>query len=279
MGAKYYLALWFRLGGGPAIDVNHIARLPGENNRIEAKKAAGGLPHSLRGRPTPPFANTTGPVLLLGGGGPGQDLHTTGVPTAGGYAAYSGPRCRTPPRSAPTFWPSRCGLSTPVEGKQILVTPPSGRLVPAAGVHSKIAPSLGPTCRREGPLAPPRRSGAMLRDREDAPADLAVLRAALRRLWPRPTPAVAPGPSWPCASPTTPWNYLPDPSSSPPQGILGRGRTGRTTLPRRGPFSWGKRKPLVGGVPLVPRLTYQEADTGFSHPPLRPGPPENLFSF
>ena len=61
------------------IDLNNIMRYH-ENNRIEAKKAAGGFPHSLW-ETYSAFANTVGGLILLGvEESRDKQLRVTGVP-------------------------------------------------------------------------------------------------------------------------------------------------------------------------------------------------------
>ena len=260
------------------IDLNHIARYR-ENNRIEAKKAAGGFPHSLW-ETYSAFANTIGGLLLLGvEEDRDKTLHITGVPDGPGYAAQFWATVQDPAKvSANILAPEDVALHT-VEGKQILVIS-----VPRADRHQRPvyigdSPFTG-AYRRDGEgdyHCSPEEVRAMLRDREDAPADLAVLEgrtpADLAQTDLRQFRALMA-----MRQPDHPWNYLPDPQFLPAAGILGRGQDGADHPTLAGLLLLGKRKPLREVFPQF-RLTYQEADTGFSLSTLRPGPPENLFSF
>mgnify|MGYP002586479361 CR=1 FL=1 len=260
------------------IDLNHIARYR-ENNRIEAKKAAGGFPHSLW-ETYSAFANTIGGLLLLGvEEDRDKTLHITGVPDGPGYAAQFWATVQDPAKvSANILTPEDVALHT-VEGKQILVIS-----VPRADRHQRPvyigdSPFTG-AYRRDGEgdyHCSPEEVRAMLRDREDAPADLAVLEgrtpADLSQTDLRQFRALMA-----MRQPDHPWNYLPDPQFLPAAGILGPGQDGGNHPTLAGLLLLGKRKPLREVFPQF-RLTYQEADTGFSLSTLRPGPPENLFSF
>ena len=166
------------------IDLNHIPRYR-ENNRIEAKKAAGGFPHSLW-ETYSAFANTIGGLILLGvEEAPDKSLHVTGVPDGPGYAATFWATVGDPAKvSANILAPEDVALHT-VEGKQILVIS-----VPRANRHQRPvyigeSPFTG-SYRRDGEgdyHCSPEEVRAMLRDREDAPADLRCWRAEAPGTW------------------------------------------------------------------------------------------------
>ena len=260
------------------IDLEHIARYQ-ENNRIEAKKAAGGFPHSLW-ETYSAFANTIGGLILLGvEESREKELSVTGIPDGPGYVKIFWQTVNDPSKvSANILTQEDVALHT-IEGKEILVI-----TVPRAGRHQRPvyigdSPFTG-AYRRDGEgdyHCSPDEVRAMLRDRDDTPADLAVLEGrtsddlspeslrqyrellALRR-------------------PEHPWNYLPDEPFLSAAGLVGPGHTGGQHPTLAGLLLLGKRRPLREVFPHF-RLEYQEADTGFVISTLHPGSPENLFDF
>ena len=158
------------------IDLEHIARYR-ENNRIEAKKAAGGFPHSLW-ETYSAFANTIGGLILLGvEESREKELRVTGIPDGPGYMKLFWQTVNDPSKvSANILTQEDVALHT-IEGKEILVI-----TVPRAGRHQRPvyigdSPFTG-AYRRDGEgdyHCSPDEVRAMLRDRDDTPADLAVL--------------------------------------------------------------------------------------------------------
>ena len=261
------------------IDLNNIMRYH-ENNRIEAKKAAGGFPHSLW-ETYSAFANTIGGLILLGvEESRAKELRVTGVPDARGYMDVIWQTVNDPAKvSANILAPEDVAVHT-IDGKEVLVIS-----VPRAGrrqrpVYIGDSPFTG-SYRRDGEgdyHCSAEEVRAMLRDRDDAPADLAVLEARTPEDLSRDTLRqfrllMA------MRRPDHPWNYLPDQEFLPTAGILGYGKDGTTLHPTlAGLLLLGRRGPLKEVFPQF-KLTYRETDTGFSLATNRPGCPENLFSF
>ena len=110
------------------IDLNNIMRYH-ENNRIEAKKAAGGFPHSLW-ETYSAFANTIGGLILLGvEESRTKELRVTGVPDARGYMDVVWQTVNDPAKvSANILAPEDVAVHT-IDGKEVLVisVPRAGR--------------------------------------------------------------------------------------------------------------------------------------------------------
>lgn len=257
------------------IDLNNIASYQ-ENNRIEAKKAAGGFPHSLW-ETYSAFANTIGGLILLGvEERADKSLRITGVPDGPGYARVFWQTVQDPAKVSQNILRPEDVALHQVEGKEILVISVPRATRRQRPVYIGDSPFTG-SYRRDGEgdyHCSADEVRAMLRDRDDAPADLAVLSGrnrgdlssdTLRQF--RLLMAMR--------QPEHPCNYLPDEGFLPAVGITGPEGLHPTLA---GLLLLGKRKALREVFPQF-RLEYQEEDTGFHLATIRPGAPENVFSF
>ncbi len=257
------------------IDLNNIASYQ-ENNRIEAKKAAGGFPHSLW-ETYSAFANTIGGLILLGvEERADKSLRITGVPDGSGYARVFWQTVQDPAKVSQNILRPEDVALHQVEGKEILVISVPRATRRQRPVYIGDSPFTG-SYRRDGEgdyHCSADEVRAMLRDRDDAPADLAVLSGrnrsdlssdTLRQF--RLLMAMR--------QPDHPGNYLPDERFLPAVGITGPEGLHPTLA---GLLLLGKRKALREVFPQF-RLEYQEEDTGFRLATIRPGAPENVFSF
>ena len=260
------------------IDLNNIMRYH-ENNRIEAKKAAGGFPTSLW-ETYSAFANTIGGLILLGvEESRDKNFTITGVPDAQGYAETIRQTVQDPGQvSVNILRPEDVAIHT-IDGKDVLVVH-----VPRADrrqrpVYVGDSPFTG-SYRRDGEgdyHCSADEVRAMLRDREDAPADLTVLE----------------GRSPEDLSPDTlrqfrlqmvmrqtehPWNQLPDQDFLAESGAAGYGKDGQLHPTLAGILLLGKRSAIREVFPHC-KITYEETDTGFTLATHRLENPENLFDF
>ncbi len=261
------------------IDLNNIARYH-ENNRIEAKKAAGGFPNSLW-ETYSAFANTIGGLILLGvEESRDKQLTVTGVPDARGYERILWQTLNDRTRvSANILSPEDVGIHT-VDGKDVLVVD-----VPRADrrhrpVYVGDSPFSG-AYRRDGEgdyHCTPEEVRSMLRDREDAPADLAVLES-------RPASDLSPETvrqfrlRMVMRQPDHPWNPMPDERFLFRAGALGEGREKGVLHPTlAGLLLLGRRSAIREVFPML-RLVYEEEGTGYRLNSVMANGPENLFRF
>lgn len=148
-----------------------------ENNRIEAKRAAGGFPHSLW-ETYSAFANTIGGLILLGvEEAEDKSFRVVGVPDSAGYLDYFWSYMNDPQKiNVNILSPDDVSVQV-LDGKEIIVIQ-----VPRANRHDRPVflngnPFTG-SFRRDGEgdyHCTSEEVRSMLRDRDDTPADLAPL--------------------------------------------------------------------------------------------------------
>ena len=268
-----------RGGARALIDLHNIERYH-ENNRIEAKKAAGGFPHSLW-ETYSAFANTIGGLILLGvEESRDKQLTVTGIPDAAGYQKILWDTVKDPARvSVNILSPEDVEVHT-VDGRDVLVV-----RVPRADrtqrpVYIGDSPFQG-AYRRDGEgdyHCSPEEVRAMLRDREDTPADLAVLKS-------RPVSDLSPSSVRQyrlrvvMRQPGHPWNPLPDERFLVRAGALGPDRRDAPLHPTlAGLLLLGRRAAVREVFPRL-RLIYREEETGFVLNSVMADGPENLYQF
>lgn len=146
-----------------------------ENNRIEAKRATGGFPHSLW-ETYSAFANTIGGLILLGvEESKDKSFHVVGVPDSLGYLSIFWSHVNDPLKvSVNILTPDNVCVQM-IDGKEVIVIE-----VPRANRHERPVfldgnPFTG-SYRRDGEgdyHCTREEVQSMLRDRDDTPADLA----------------------------------------------------------------------------------------------------------
>ena len=265
--------------GRALIDLNNIRRYH-ENNRIEAKKAAGGFPHSLW-ETYSAFANTVGGLILLGvEESRDKKLTVTGVPDPEGYQRILWETVNDPARvSANILSPEDVAVHE-IDGKPVLVVH-----VPRADrrhrpVYIGDSPFQG-AYRRDGEgdyHCSPEEVRAMLRDRTDTPADLAVLVG-------RPASDLSPEAvrqfrlRMVMRQPSHPWNTMPDRRFLVKAGALGTARAREEPHPTlAGLLLLGRRSAVREVFPRL-RLIYREEETGFSLSSVTAEGPEDLYQY
>lgn len=244
------------------IDLLHIESYQ-ENNRIEAKRATGGFPQSLW-ETYSAFANTIGGLILLGvEERRDKSFHVVGVPDAAAYRALFWSHINDPQKvSANILSPGDVYTKT-FDGKTVMLIQ-----VPRADRrHRPVFLNGNPftgSYRRDGEgdyhcTADEVRS--MLRDRGEAPVDLAPLPALDRdALCPKTLRAYRL--LMAVRVPEHPWNRLPDDRFLELSGALARSEQDNSPHPTlAGLLLLGQHAAIRSVVPGY-RLEYREQEDG-----------------
>lgn len=242
------------------IDLNHLEQYT-ENNRIEAKKALGGLPHSIW-ETYSAFANTMGGLLLLGvEEHRDKSLHPVDLPDPERlrrefWAMVNDPRVA----SVNILSPADVTIET-VEGKQILVI----RVPRAERAYQPVYVEGNPlnTYRRKGEgdcRCSREELQAMVRDADERAQDL--------RVWKQMEPEILDGAAVRAyrdamarAHPGHPWEKLDDASFLQKAGALGIDDGGKLHPTSAGLLLFGCEPDIVRAFPRYFLDYREEADT------------------
>lgn len=264
------------------IDLKNLNRYK-ENNRIEAKLAAGGLPKSIW-ETYSAFANTVGGIILLGvEERRDKSLHITGIENPEEQVREFREIVKNPKKvSADILTPEDVEIQT-VRGKKIIVIK-----VPRADRHSRPVylgeSPYGGSYRRNGEGDYHCSNGevrTMLRDRGDISGDLAVLEPVTADALDKSTVARY-RLRFAGIHPEHEWNILPDLEFLKKIGAVDRSSLNRKIHPTSGGLlMFGRKEEIAGEFPGC-SLTYREREN--SREEWRPGPKEsrfegNLFDF
>lgn len=234
-----------------------------ENNRIEAKLAAGGFPHSLW-ETYSAFANTIGGLILLGvEEAPDKVLHVSGLPHPQDYVEQFWKTVNDPKQVSANIMTREQVSVRFAEGRQIVVIEVPRAHRRQRPVYLGDSPFNG-SYRRDGEgdyRCTDDEVRAMLRDRGDTPQDLAPLEelpvSALRTDTLRQFRLLMA-----VRFPDHPWNRLTDEQFLPAAGALvpDGGSLLRPTV--AGLLMFGSLPDLTRTFPGY-RLEYREEQTGF----------------
>ena len=230
------------------IDLRQIEKYR-ENNRIEAKKALGGLPHSIW-ETYSAFANTLGGIILLGVEEyRDKTLHTVDLPDPEGLVAEFFRLLSDPRKASVNILTPRDVKITRVNGDRIIIIN-----VPRADRTQKpvfVDGSIANTYRRNGEgdyRCTEEERGAMLRDAALKTQDMRVLEKTPMSVF---NLSSVRGYRWQMrlSRPDHVWEKLKDEDFLLRLGAAGKGADGRTHPTAAGLLMFGKEKDIVREFP------------------------------